>query len=114
MPPVPAGVKVKQFRDFQAALQPDRVAGRISDSVGASVSMAGYYQYMADQALITIPAGAQIPGTGIELPGQAGVLLAEKGHIGVAQAKITLSIRGTPLKVPLALTWANRTELIKA
>src|SRR2546422_10389721 len=88
MPPVPAGVKVKQFRDFQAALQPDRVAGRISDSVDASVSMAGYYQYMAVQALITMPAGAQIPGTGIELPGQAGVLLAEKGHIRSEERRV--------------------------
>jgi len=42
------------------------------------------------------------------------VLLAEKGHIGIVQAKVTCSVKGSPVKIPIALTWANRTELIKA
>jgi hypothetical protein len=69
---------------------------------------------MADKALIQISPGNLTPGTSIPLPGSATVLLAEKGHIGIVQAKATFSVKGSPVKIPIALTWANRTELIKA
>jgi len=111
---VPAGVQVKQFRDVQAAIQLDRAVGSLSESVDASFSLAGYYQYMADKALIQISPDNLAPGTSIPLPGPANVLLAEKGHIGIVQAKVTFSVKGSPVKIPVALTWANRTELIKA
>ncbi len=111
---VPTDVQVKQFRDFQAALQLDRRAGAVSENIDAAFSLAGYFQYMADAALIQIPQGNIAPGSGIILPGEAAVLLAPKGNIWIAEAKLTISIKGTPLKIPVAITWANRTELIKA
>jgi hypothetical protein len=30
------------------------------------------------------------------------------------QAKVTFSVKGSPVRIPVALTWANRTELISA
>lgn len=112
---VPQNVPVKKFRDFQAALQLDRRMGSFSESIDAAFALAGYYQYMADRALIKIGGDTMVaPGSGIILPGQAAVLLAPKGHIAVAQVKLTLSVKGSPMRLPIAFTWANRTELIKA
>ena len=110
----PTDLKMKRFRDFQAALQLDRKLGSVSENVDASFSLAGYYQYMAEKAIIKIADGTIAPGSGIVLPGQAAVLLAPKGHIAIAQAKLTLSLKGSPVKFPIAITWSNRTELIKA
>jgi hypothetical protein len=38
--------------------------------------------------------------------------LAERGTIGVVQAKITIPVKGSGLKIPLSITASNRTELI--
>jgi hypothetical protein len=88
------------------------MGGNVSRTVDAMFSLAGYYQYMADKALISISEGVVAPGTTIPLPGQASVLLAEKGHIGIVQAKVTFSLKGSPVRFPVALTWSNRTELV--
>lgn len=31
----------------------------------------------------------------------------------IGQAKITFPVKGSGVKIPLSVTWANRTELIK-
>jgi hypothetical protein len=49
---------------------------------------------------------------GGRLPHAAGV--APRGHIVVAQAKLTIPVKGSGVKVPLSVTASNRTELIKA
>ena len=40
------------------------------------------------------------------------MLLGTKGHIGVVQGKLTIPINGI-VRVPISVTWSNRTELIK-
>ena len=42
-----------------------------------------------------------------------GTAIAQQGHIGVLQVKLTIPVKGTGVKIPLAFTVANRTELIK-
>ena len=47
------------------------------------------------------------------LPGPAVQVLGTKGHIGIGQAKLTIPL-GNSIKMPIAFTYANRTELITA
>ena len=109
---VPTGVKQGRLRDLQAAVQADRRLGDIPKLGPATLTLAYYYQWMKDNALITIPAGNTAPGTGIVLPGAASTLLATKGNIDIFQAKVTVPIKGGTVKVPISFTWSNRTELI--
>ena len=39
--------------------------------------------------------------------------MAPQGHIGFLQAKLTIPIKESGIKVPLSITASNRTELIK-
>jgi hypothetical protein len=54
------------------------------------------------------------PGTSITLPQNAQVLLGTKGTTGIAQGKITLKMGNSGVRIPIAVTWASRTELINA
>jgi hypothetical protein len=95
------------FRDLQGAVQLDHHFG---STIG---TLAGYYQYQKTPAAIVIGQSNLAPDTNITLPGAAATLLVPKGNIVVAQAKLTFSLKNGAT-VPVAFTWANRTELIKA
>lgn len=100
----PAGTSA--LRDLQAALQLDHHFGT------TIATLAGYYQYQHSPAALTIGSGDLAPGTNIMLNGTAATLLAPKGNIVVAEAMATLALKsGT--KLPLGVTWSNRTDLIK-
>jgi len=101
----PAGTGA--FRDFQAGLQLDHHFGT---NIG---TLAGYYQYQNQPAAIKIGMGNLAPNTNIVLPGPAATLLAPKGNLAVAQAKITFTLKSGS-QLPVGVTWSNRTELIKA
>ena len=73
-----------------------------------------YFQYMVANGLINLPSTALAPGTSIPLPSGASTLLNTTGPIHIGQGKLTLSIKGTNIKIPLAITGASRTDLIKA
>lgn len=101
-----------QLRDVQLAGQLDRRLGVLGSMGPATLTLAGYFQWMKDDALIVIGDGTAAPGTTLELPGQAAKLLGTKGNIGVLQARISVAM--TPaVKIPISMTWANRKELIK-
>jgi hypothetical protein len=108
----PAGA-VRRFRDAQAALQFD--VGLTSDTsrVGVSMSAGYYFQWMADNALLTIPSGNLAPNTSIPLAGDASVLLQTKGTISIGQVALTLNFKNG-IKAPLAISFANRTDLLTA
>ena len=101
-----------RLRDVQFAAQMDRRLPALGSIQNPVLTFGGYYQWMKADALLTIPAGKFAPGTAIELPNEASTLLGTKGHIAVAQAKLSLPL-GDTLKVPLSVTWASRTEFIK-
>lgn len=107
-----AGTTASKLRDVQLAGQIDRPLGAVGALGPASLTIAGYYQWMKADALIAIGEGTTVPGTGIELPATAAAVLGTKGHIGVAQAKLSFSLSDV-LKVPFSITWASRRELIK-
>jgi hypothetical protein len=108
----PAGA-VRRFRDAQAALQFD--VGLTSDSsrVGVSMSAGYYFQWMADNALLTIPSGNLAPNTSIPLSGDASVLLQTKGTVSIGQIALTLNFKNG-VKAPIAISFANRTDLLTA
>jgi hypothetical protein len=101
----PAGTST--VRDLQGAVQLDHHFG---STIG---TLAGYYQYQKAPAAIQIGQGNLAPNTNIVLPSGAATLLAPKGNIVVAQAKLTFSLKNGA-SVPVGVTWSNRTELIKA
>ena len=106
------GTTTGRFRDIQIAGQLDRRLGEIANLGNAIATFGGYYQWMKEDALIIIGPGNIAPGSGIVLPNTAATLLGTKGHIGVVQGKLTIPINGV-MRVPISVTWSNRTELIK-
>ncbi|MBZ5494059.1 MAG: hypothetical protein LAO76_24315 [Acidobacteriia bacterium] len=108
---LPATTSASRLRDVQAAGQLDRRLGVIPNLGNAVMTLAGYYQWMKEDALITIGPGNVAPGSGILLPGTAATLLGTKGNIGVVQGRLTLPINNT-IKIPISVTWSNRKELI--
>lgn len=101
-----------RLRDLQFGAQIDRPLPSIGRFERPVLSLAGYYQWMKHDALLTIPAGDFAPGTAIALAGEASKLLGTKGHIGIVQLKVSVPISDTVV-IPLSTTWSNRTELIK-
>ena len=82
------------------------------DANGAvALTLGGYFQYQMSPALILIPPGTTAPG-GVPLPGNATMLLAPKGTIAVAHASITLQIPNSGIRLPIGISWSNRTELV--
>jgi hypothetical protein len=105
---------VSRLRDAQVALQFDKKFGTAKSLVSPDLSAGYYFQYMVDKALLTLPSTALAPGTSIPLPGNASELLNTTGPIHLGQVKVTFSIRNTGINFPIALTFSNRTDLIKA
>jgi hypothetical protein len=110
---LPAGAKYGRVRDFQFAAQFDRPLGNINTHP-AVLTLAGYVQYQLDPSVINIGPGNLVPGTTITLPQDAQVLLGKKGTMGIVQAKVTLKMKNSGLKIPIAVRWANRTDLLNA
>jgi hypothetical protein len=105
---------VSRFRDAQFALELDHTFGKTDAQLTPSLSAGYYFQYMVDNALLTLPSTALAPGTSIQLPGNASELLNTKGPIHLGQVKVTFKIKNSGVSIPLALTFSNRTDLIKA
>jgi hypothetical protein len=99
-----------RWHDAQLAVQFDRPI----DSKGLSpFTLGGYFQYQISPGLVNIPAGATTPpGTTITLPANGLQLLGQKGTIAVAQASMTLQLPNSGIKIPIGVSWSNRTELL--
>jgi hypothetical protein len=108
------GSTTSRFRSAQAAFQLDYTATSTASTVQAAVSGGYYFQYMIAKGLLTLPSTNLAPGTSIPLPGNASELLNTTGPIHIGQGKITLSMKNSNISIPLALTFSNRTDLIKA
>lgn len=83
-----------------------------SSNVAATLSGAFYFQYQSSPAILNVTPGSPVDGvifTG--LPSTATKIYAQKGNIAVGQVKLTLG-SGSSVKVPLSVTYSNRTELV--
>lgn len=107
------GSSESRLRSAQAAFQFDYKPAT-KPKLQAAWSAGYYFQYMVANGLINLPSTAFAPGTTIPLPSNASVLLNTTGPIHIGQGKVTLSLKGTNVSIPLAVTGASRTDLIKA
>jgi hypothetical protein len=93
----PATAGVGRVRDAQAALQFDGTFGSATETGMFVFSLAYKYKRMMENAQTF--GGAVMPNT--------------KGDISVGQIKLSIPIKGLGMKIPLSITFANRTELVK-
>ena len=93
----PAGLNIKRLRDIQAALQVDGTFGSAAKTGVFVLSFAYKYQRLTED--VFTPAGLVVPDT--------------KGTINVGQLKLTVPIKGLGIRLPISVTFANRTELVK-
>ena len=101
-----------RFRDMQLAGQVDRRLGTFGSLGDGILTLAAYYQWMKEDAVVELGPGNVVPNTSIALPDSAATVLGTKGHIGVAQLRFSLSLSRV-VRMPLSVTWATRRELIK-
>jgi hypothetical protein len=93
---IPSGV-TNRVRDYQLSGEIDVKLGAV-DSVGPFVlSFAGKFVNQLENSYDE--AGAMVPDT--------------KGTTAVGQLKLTIPVKGSGVRIPFSLTFANRTDLIK-
>ena len=108
---LPTGAKYGRLRDGQIAAQLDRAVGFGGNPNQSTLSLAGYWQYQPDPTVLNITSGNLAPGTDIQLPGNAQVLLGTSGSLWVAQAKFMLNAKAG-IKIPVSVNWSNKTDLL--
>lgn len=102
-----------RYRDAQVALELDHGLGNYSILGPATVSLAAYFQYQHSPALLNVDPANPIPGVSfVGLPASAKTVFTKTGNIRLFQAKLALAPPGSSMKIPVAVTYANRTELI--
>jgi len=113
----PVGFVAKRLRDAQASAQLDvPIKTAVSTLGNVLLSFSGKFEHIASDTLPTIV--AVVPGAiNLPLPSLAdafsGTGAALKGNLTLFQAKLTIPIKNTGVKIPVSITWSNRTELIK-
>ncbi len=111
--PQPTGVNLNtsRWKDARAVVTFDRPMGP-ADSA-ATLSATVYYQYQRFPNPFVVPSGAvTLPGTNIPLPAAGTKLLSDTGSIVVAQGVVTIRFASNGLKIPIGISWANRSELV--
>jgi predicted thioesterase len=76
-----------------------------------TLTFAASYSYLPHDSVSST--GADAPAAPAPPADTASVGMAPKGHVGLFQAKLTIPIKDSGVKVPLSITASNRTELIK-
>jgi hypothetical protein len=100
----PTGIVANQLRDLQASFQLDVPVNTSFPKIGSVVaSFSGKYEHIPSDGLVGMIQGVTPIASDATL----------KGNLGIGQAKITFPVKGSGIKIPLSITWANRTELIK-
>jgi hypothetical protein len=100
-----------QLRDVQLAGQLDRQLGQVPSLGHAVLTLAAYYQWMRDDAVVDLSKAAASTLTGLTLGDNAATVLGTAGHIVVVQGKVSIPINDV-VKVPFSVTWSNRRELV--
>ncbi len=93
----PSFTGVKRLRDFQFALQTETPLGDTFGTGDTTLTFAGRYERLNGDTINTL---------GVVTPNS-------KGDIAVGQFKFTIPIANWGIKLPLSITFANRTDLIK-
>jgi hypothetical protein len=89
-----------RVRDVRASLQFDLPLREIQNVGQPTLSFTGQFL-----ALLEEPLGQKVTLN--------GVTISRTGNIGVFQTKLSIPIKGSGVKIPIAFTYASRTELVK-
>ena len=108
---IPAGAKYGRLHAGQVSVEYDRPLTLKSNPNQATFSVAAYWQYQPDPSVLNITADNLVPGTTIQLPQNAQVLLGTPGSLWVTQAKITVNGK-SGIKIPIGVSWSNKTDLL--
>jgi hypothetical protein len=104
-----------RLRDIQAAAQADhdfQLNSAITGKIGMTLTGAYYFQHQSSPAILNVDPSSPVPGvTFTGLPPNATQVFAEKGNISIGQVKLSVG-SGSNIKVPISVTYSNRTELI--
>jgi hypothetical protein len=109
---LPTGAQYGRLRDLQFDAEFDKPFGGTKQAPRGTVSFAGYGQYQYDPTVLSITEGNLAPGTNIQLPGSAQVLLGTAGWLEVVQGKVVINLN-KGLTIPLAIKWSNKTDLLQ-
>jgi hypothetical protein len=102
-----------RLRDAQFGVQIQYDLGKLDLLGAAAVSGAFYYQYQNSPSILDVTPATPLAGiTFIALPSGARQVFAEKGNVGVAQVRLVLGPSQSSARIPLSITYSNRTELI--
>jgi len=105
---------IGHWRDVQAGLQWERKLGPARWAAARpAFALSGYYQYMIENGVIEFNETPATPLVGIPLVRAAKEVLDTKGHIGIAQAKLTIPLGTSGISIPVAVSCSNDTELIR-
>ena len=97
---LPAALTIGHVRDFQFSGQADVPLPEIR-KIGRSVlSFSGEFVSLREE-----PLGNQVIINTVPV--------SAKGNIGLGQVKLTIPVKGSGVRMPISVTWSNRTELIK-
>jgi hypothetical protein len=105
----------RRFKDFNLTAQWDRPLGKVLE-IPFAITLATRYQYIPEDVPVS-GAALIVPTTDTEAPPPvaepaSGTAIAPKGHLILGQAKLTIPLKNG-VKIPLSVSFANRTELIK-
>jgi hypothetical protein len=103
----PAGAS-HSFKSFDLTAQLEHPLGSILLLPSVTAALSGRYSYLPND---TVASNAISSSAGTVAAATTAV--APKGNIVVVQAKLTVPITGSGIKVPLSVTASNRTELIQ-
>ena len=96
---VPAGA-AHQLKSFELTGQFDHPLGSLLTLPAVTLTLAGRLSHLPNDTVGSVDA-----------TGPAAAV--EHGTIGVVQAKLTIPVKGSGVRIPLSITASNRTELIK-
>jgi len=103
----------ERLRDAQIAFEADHGLGKWGFLGTPTGSGTYYYQDQTSPAILNVNPSSPTTGVNISgLPSNATQVFAAKGPINIGQAKISFGSSGSGLRIPLAVTFSNRTELI--
>lgn len=89
-----------RVRDYRVSLQLDVPLKEIQNIGKPTVSLSGQFL-----GLLNEPLGQKVTLN--------GVAIDRRGNIGVFQAKLSVPVKDSGVKIPISFTYASRTELIK-
>ncbi|HEY7546472.1 MAG TPA: hypothetical protein VID27_16400, partial [Blastocatellia bacterium] len=85
-----------RIRDFQLSGQLDVPLTNPLTAGNFVLSFSGKYERMVENTML-----------------DNGMKIDTKGDIGIGQIKLTIPVKGSGFKIPISITFANRTEFIK-